>query len=119
MIKKQQKESTDELGPKLRKALIECGAIIPTTEEEVLLAERQHKVKVTPSQIDAAFRKLETALDDPTTEVSFAHPNESLLTRNHEDLSMAARNGDELDEETRAKVEATVERVLRKPPQDS
>jgi hypothetical protein len=119
MIKKQQNESTDELSPTLRKALIECGAIIPTAEDEVLLAERQHKVKLTRAEVEAAFKQLENALDDPGNDITFARPSESLLALNREDLAMAARNGAELDDETRAKVDASVEKALRKPPQGS
>jgi len=119
MTKKYPHEDTDELPPALRKALIECGAVIPTTPKEVLLAERQQKTKASPDQVEAAFQKLELALDDPTDDLSFAKINDALLTMQNEDLAMAARNGMELDEETRAKIEESVQRALRKPPPDS
>jgi hypothetical protein len=119
MTKKHPHEAKDDLPSELRKALIECGAVIPTTPEEVLLAERQHKVKAPPVQIEAAFKKLELALDDPTDDLSFAKLNDPLLTMQNEELAMAARNGTELDEETRAKIEASVQKTLRKPSQDS
>jgi len=91
MTKRNPHVNSDDLPSELHKALIECGAVIPTTPEEVLLAERHHKAKTSPEQIEAAFQKLE----------------------------MAPRNGQELDETTRAKIEASVEKVLRKPSQDS
>ena len=119
MTKKNPQESTDELPPELRKALIECGAVIPTTPDEVLIAERQHQIKTAPAQIDTAFRKLEKALADPTTDLSFAQLNDSLKMPKNEDLAMAARNGSELDEETRAKIEGSITKALRKPRQGS
>lgn len=119
MKNKHPHEATDDLPPELRKALIECGAIIPTTPEEVLLAERQHKAMISPAEIDAAFKKLELALNDPTDDLSFAKVNDVLVTMQNEDLAMAARNGEELDEETRAKIEKSVQKFLGKPPQDS
>jgi hypothetical protein len=119
MTKKHPHEATGDLPSELCKALIECGAVIPTTPEEVALAERQHKVKASPAQIEAAFKKLELALDNPTDDLSFAKINDALQTIQNEDLAMAARNGTELDEETRAKIEESVQKTLRKPPQDS
>ena len=109
----------EDLPPELRKALIECGAVIPTTPEGVLLAEQQHIVKMSPAEIDAAFKKVELALNDPADDLSFAKANDALVTIQNEDLAMAARNGEDLDEETRAKIEESVQRVLRKPRQDS
>ena len=119
MTKRNPHVNSDDLPSELHKALIECGAVIPTTPEEVLLAERHHKAKTSPEQIEAAFQKLEMALEDPADDLSFAKVNDVLITMQNEELAMAARNGQELDETTRAKIEASVEKVLRKPSQDS
>jgi len=63
MNKNNPQESTDELPSDLRKALIECGALIPTTPDEVEIAEKQLEIRATPAQINAAFSELEKALD--------------------------------------------------------
>jgi hypothetical protein len=117
MTKNNPQESTDEFPSGLRKALIECGALIPTTPEEVLLAERQLKIRTTREQIKAAFSELERALDDPTAEISFARLDDSVSVVKNQDLAMAARNGMELGDETRAKIEDSVDKALRKPQQ--
>ena len=117
MTKNNPQESTDEFPSDLRKALIECGALIPTTPDEVLLAERQLKVRTTPAQIKAAFSELEKALDDPNTEISFVRLDDSISVVKNQDLAMAARNGTELGDETRAKIEDSVDKALRKPQQ--
>ena len=117
MNKKNPQESTDELPSDLRKALIECGALIPTTPDEVQVVEKQLELRATPAQINAAFIELEKALDDPITELRFVKLSESLSVLRNEDLAMAARNGNELAEETRAKIEKSVHDALKKPPQ--
>lgn len=118
MTKKNENESVDDLAPELRKALVECGAIIPTTSEDVALVEKNIKSKLTSAQIDAAFGKLEEVLGKPE-DLSFVKLNSSILQPQSDEMSMAARNGCEIDEETRAKIDETVERILKKPPQDS
>jgi len=118
MTKKSPNENNDDLSSALHKALIECGAVIPTTPEMVLLAETQHDAEVSPAEVDAAFRRLESTLNDPIVDLSFIKMNDTLLTTEPEDLAMAARNGTELDEITRAKIEESVQKALRKPPQD-
>lgn len=110
-------ESTDELPSDLRKALIECGALIPTTPEEVEVVEKQLEIRATPAQINAAFSELEKALDDPTSEINFVKLSESISLMKNEELAMAARNGNELAEETRAKIEKSVDNALKKPQQ--
>lgn len=119
MTKKNENESADDLAPELRKALVECGAIIPTTSEEVALVEKRAKSKLTAAQIDAAFGKLEEAIDKPDEDLSFVKLNASILEPRTDEMSMAARNGCEIDDETRAKIDETVEKILKKPPQDS
>jgi hypothetical protein len=108
----------DEMTPALRKALVECGAIIPITPEEVFLAEKQLSIDAEASHVDSAFKALEDALDDPSKDLSFMRLDDSVAPQKGGDLAMAARNGDELDEETRAKIEESVRKALRKPRQD-
>jgi|SRR5947209_10687921 len=117
MNKNNPQESTDELPSDLRKALIECGALIPTTPAEVEVAEKQLEIRATPAQINAAFSELEKGLDDPITEIKFVKLSESLSVLRNDDLAMAARNGNELAEETRAKIEKSVDDALKKPQQ--
>ena len=117
MNKNNPQESTDELPSDLRKALIECGALIPTTPDEVEVAEKQLEIRATPAQINAAFSELEKALDDPASEICFLKLSETLSVLRNEDLAMAARNGNELAEETRAKIEKSVDDALKKPQQ--
>lgn len=118
MTNENSKQATDELTPAVRKALIECGAVIPVTPEEVLLLEKQITVKAKPAEIEAAFKKLEKHLDDPSTRLSFMRLDDSFKPQNEDEFSMAARKGCELDDETRAKIEASVLKALQKPPQD-
>jgi len=117
MNKKNPQESTDELPSTLRKALIECGALIPTTPDEVEIAEKQLEIRATPAQINAAFSELEIALDDSTSEINFVKLSESISGMKNEELAMAARNGNELAEETRARIEKSVDNALKKPQQ--
>jgi hypothetical protein len=117
MNKNNPQESTDELPSDLRKALIECGALIPTTPEEVEIAEKQLEIRATPAQINAAFSELDKALDDPITEIKFVKLNRSLSVSRDEDLAMAARHGNDLAEETRAKIEKSIDDALKKPRQ--
>jgi hypothetical protein len=117
MNKNNPQELTDELPSDLRKALIECGALIPTTPNEVEIAEKQLEIRATPAQINASFREIEKALDDPTTEIEFVKLSESLSVLRNEELAMAARNGNDLAEEIRAKIEKSVNNALKKPQQ--
>ncbi len=111
------KHSADEMTPALRKALVESGALIPTTAEEVELAEAHLTRAVTRQEVDAAFAKLEAALDDDSPVSSFMRLDESVVSPTDGGLAMAARNGTELDAETLAKIEASVARATHKPPQ--
>lgn len=111
------KHSADEMTPALRKALVESGALIPTTAEEVKLAETHLTRNVTPQEVEAAFTKLEAALDDTAPVPLFMHLDECVVPMPESDIAMAARNGAELDAETLAKIEECVARATRKPPQ--
>ena len=97
--------------------MIECGALIPTTPNEVEVAERQLEIRATPAQINAAFSALEKALDDPTAEINFVKLSESLSIEKNQDLAMAARNGNELADETRVRIEKSIDNALKKPQQ--
>ena len=111
------KQAADELTPALRKALVELGAIIPTTPEEVELAEAHLTDGTTHEEAEASFKKLEQILDDDSLAPAFMHLDESVASPTDCGLSMAARNGDELDAETLARIEESVARATRKPPQ--
>lgn len=112
------KQTPDELTPTLRKALVELGFILPTTPEEVGLAEAHLTDGTTPEEVEASFQKLEQMLDDESLAPSFMRLDESVVSPTNCGLSMAARNGVELDEETLARIEESVARATRKPPQN-
>src|SRR5690242_1663194 len=118
MPNESEKHSVDELTQTLRKALIESGAIIPVTPEEVELAERHLTGGVTSRDVDAAFIKLEKSLQN-LSPVSFMQLEETIAIPIKNDFAMAARNGEELDAETMAKIENTVNQIIgkSKPPQ--
>ena len=118
MTKKNEQERVDDLATELRRALVECGAIIPTTPEEVALAEKHQKLDLSPTQIDIAFGELEKAINNPEVDLSFVKLNASILPIETGELSMAARNGCEIDESTRAKIEETVNKILEKPSEE-
>ena len=107
----------DEMTPALRKALVESGAVIPTTPSEVKLAEAHLTGNVTRLQVEAAFARLEKALDDIAPAPAFMRLDECVMPPADGGLAMAARNGGELDTETLAKIEESVARATRKPPQ--
>jgi hypothetical protein len=65
------KDSADEMTPALRKALVECGVIIPTTSKEVELAEAHLTHMPTPEQVEASFKKLEQMLAGDSPARSF------------------------------------------------
>ena len=111
------KHSADEMTPALRKALVESGALIPTTPAEVELAEAHLTRHVTAQEVDAAFAQLQKALNDTSPDPAFMQLDESVIPPADSGLAMAARNGDKLDAETLAKIEESVARATRKPPQ--
>ena len=74
------KETNDELTVALRKALVEIGALIPTSPEEVRLVENHLTIGTTPEQVELAFKKLEQKLGDPVA---------SPFMRLHESVALA------------------------------
>lgn len=108
---------SDEMTPALRKALVELGAVIPTTPQEVKLVESQLGPEPTRSEIDAAFESVLHVLEDSNSDKPFIHLDESVVDATDNMLAMAARNGSELDEETLAKIERDVAAAIRKPAQ--
>lgn len=98
-------EAGDELTGPLRKALVELGILIPTTPEEVALAERHLTNATTPEQIEASFDRLEATLDDDSCATAFMQLHESILLPTEGCISMAARHGiPNLKAETLAKI---------------
>jgi hypothetical protein len=111
------KHPADEMTPALRKALVESGALIPTTPREVRLAETRGECHLTQKEISESFAQLEKALDGASSDPAFMRLDESVTAPAGNGLAMAARNGDALDAETLAKIEESVNRATRKPPQ--
>ena len=109
--------SADEMTPALRKALVEIGAVIPTTPQEVKLAEAQLGTEPLRSEVDAAFAAVLHALDDRESSRPFMRLDESDIAASNNELAMAARNGTELDAKTLAQIERDVAAVTRKAPQ--
>jgi hypothetical protein len=99
----------------LRRALVESGVVIPTTLEEVKLAESNCAREVSRDELDASFAKLEQALDGNAPEHSFMHLHQCVMPSTEDGLALAARNGKPLDAETLAKIEDDVSGVIRKP----
>lgn len=99
--------------PALRKALVETGAIIPTTPGEVRLAQSALARYPNQQEVDAAFVKLEQALGD-TSPAPFMQLNDCVAPSADGGLSMAARNGEELDPDTLARVEESIAQAARK-----
>lgn len=97
------KETNDELTVALRKALVEIGALIPTSPEEVKLAENHLTIGTTPEQVELAFKKLEEKLSDPFVS-PFMRLHESVLLPDEECVSVAARGAKNLKRETLKKV---------------
>lgn len=108
-------QTTDEITPKLRKALVEIGAVIPTTAADVTLAERHLDCQVSQSQIDASFAQIERMLA-PQSAPRAATPSVRYKTNaaSSMGLALAARNGSEIDEATKAKIEADIAQATQK-----
>lgn len=117
MPERNPQHSADEMTPALRKALVELGAVIPTTPQEVKLAEAQLGPEPLRSEVDAAFADILHALDDTQSRKPFMQIDEILIAAADSELAMAARNGTELDAETLAQIERDVAAAIRKPPQ--
>lgn len=112
MSEKTTDKTADELTPALRTALVELGAIIPTTSEEVELAEANFTDGTTAEEEAAAFQQLQRELNGDAPSHSFMKLNVSFPARKDGTLSVAARNGEEIDVETRARIERSVDRVI-------
>lgn len=107
----------DELTPVLRKALVEIGALIPTTSEEVQLAEAHLGSEPTRAEVADAFENVQRLLHGKADSPAFMRLDESIVVSADNELAMAARNGTALDAETRAKIEQDVAAATRKPSQ--
>ena len=108
-------EPDDELTPELKRALVEIGAIIPTTTEEVELAEAQYTSEPSSAKVNAAFEKVLFLLAEEAPAEGFIQlPTVTASTTGCE-LAMAARNGGELDADTLAKIEQDVARATQNP----
>jgi hypothetical protein len=97
--------------PALRKALIESGALIPTTPTEVRLAQRFLTESLTPDQIDAAFSKLDSMLETDSPAPPFIELDEPLPSPGGQGMASAARNGSELSESLLARIDEDVDRA--------
>ena len=107
-------QSDDELTPELKQALVEIGAIIPTTAAEVALAENKLAAAPSKAKMNAAFDAVLRMIDNDTTSEAFVHSVAVPAEADYE-FAMAARNGVVLDAETLAKIEADVARATQKP----
>lgn len=108
------KQSADELTPELKQALVEIGAIIPTTAAEVALVGNKFTAALPNSEVNAAFDAILRMMDADASTDTFIKPVVMSVVDDYE-LAMAARNGHALDAETLAKIEADVARATRKP----
>lgn len=97
------KPTTDKWTSALRKALVEIGALIPVTPEEVKLAEARLTDGTTPEEVEASFKKLEETLDD-NAPVPFMRLHESVQLPSEDCVSMVARNAANLKTETLARI---------------
>ena len=108
-------QPNDDLTPEIRKALVEIGAVIPTTVAEVALAERHLDCQVSLSQIDASFAQIEQMLawqSSPNTGAPVMRYTTNAASCTG--LALAARNGTEIDEATRAIIEADIAEATNK-----
>jgi hypothetical protein len=110
-----ERPNPEELTPALRKALVELGAVIPTTPEEVVLVETKLTHKVSARETQQAFERLEQSLDDPH-ESSFMRLHDCVLAPAEDGLAMAARKGIKLDREMLEKIAKSVARARSKSP---
>ena len=96
----------DILSPELRKALVEIGAMIPTTAAEVALAERHLDLQVSESQIDASFSEIQELVKSRSQPKPAVRYKTGAVAATG--LALAARKGAQIDEATRAKIEADI-----------
>jgi len=107
-------QSADELTPELKTALVEIGAIIPTTAAEVALVENKFTAALPKPEVNAAFDAVLRMMDGDASSEAFIKPSAVSAVGDYE-LALAARNGNALDAETLAKIEADVAQATRKP----
>lgn len=105
--------SAEELTPELKQALVEIGAIIPTTAAEVALVENKFNSALPKAEVSAAFDAVLRMMDGDRSSKGFIKPI-ALPAAGDYELAMAARNGHALDAETLAKIEADVAKATRK-----
>lgn len=116
MPNEQTNQNTDEITPILRKALVEIGVLIPISPSEVVIADSHFVQEPSSEEENAAFTRLEQILDDDTSSLFFMRIDETLFTPKDGGLAMAARNGEELDSETLAKIKQAIAQATRIPP---
>src|SRR5437867_3667545 len=97
------KSPTDKWTSALRKALVEIGALIPVTPEEVKLAEARLTDGTTPEEVEASFKRLEEILDDHVLP-QFMQLHESIQLPSEDCVSMVARNSANLKAEALARI---------------
>lgn len=107
-------QPADELTPELKQALVEIGAVIPTTAAEVALVENKFTTALPKTEVNAAFDTVLRMLDSDASSEAFIKPVAMSASGNHE-LALAARNGVTLDADTLAKIEADVAHAIQKP----
>ena len=99
-------QSEDIISPDLRKALVEIGAMIPTTAAEVTLAERLLDWQVSESQIGKSFLQIQELLKGSSRPKSVVRYKGGAVATTG--LALAARKGTQIDETIRAKIEADI-----------
>jgi hypothetical protein len=110
MSRKAQDSAGEELTPEIRKALVEFGAHIPTTPEEVELAEAHLTLKLSSAQLDEAVARIEKKNSNSAT-LSFICLTKS--TPPTDGLALAARNGKKFTPETIKKIESSIDLAAR------
>ena len=103
-------QPTDDLTPELRKALVEIGAVIPTTTADVALAERHLECQLSQSQIDASFSQIERMLAHQSAPKA-APVRYKTNAASSMGLALAARNGSEIDEATKRTLVVNVDTI--------
>ena len=104
---------SEEITPALRNALVELGAVIPTTPEEVQLTELDVAEDTEREELDAAFDRLKRQLAGDLPASAFLNVAQTNTVSEESGLARAARKGGELDAETLAKIEADLAKAKR------
>jgi hypothetical protein len=106
-------QNNDELTPVLHRALVEIGALIPTTPEAVELAETHVVLNSPPTEVSKAFERVLGLLNGTSKQPPFMRLDDCVAPLTEERLALAARKGRELDAETLAKIERDVAEATR------